>query len=281
MFAAWYLNEARAEGEDIFSPSYINYVDGEYVGGPFSEFNLDTSTVSGQRLATKLGTDKVTLAIVMTIDPAPTVGKYSDFTGITVVGFDPSANWWVLHAQEYKLMPTDRLNEILFLAQKYRPKLVALENADLNAPLLSDKLRQLNVDSRVVSFDPRLDRKRITADPRLSPRGKTKKSAQIEALEPILRAGRVYFLRGRVSPLVRQIIKHPYNTHDDVIDAFSMCRAYEEKMVVEADADPLRVYRMIEEREYLMEGLDPKSGKPLEEEKKPRWGSNYGRLYTH
>jgi len=35
MFAAWYLNEARAEGEDIFSPSYIQYIDGEMVGGPF------------------------------------------------------------------------------------------------------------------------------------------------------------------------------------------------------------------------------------------------------
>ena len=282
MFAAWYLNEARAEGEDIFSPAYIRYVDGQYVGGPFCEFNLDTSSVVGEHLARRLGTDKVPLAIVMTVDPAPTVGKYSDFTGITVVGFDPAANWWVLHAGEYKLMPTERLNQIIFLATKFRPKIVALENADLNSPLLKDKLSQVGLETRVVSFDPRLDRKRITTDPRLTPRGRTKKAAQIEALEPTLRAGRVFFHRGQVSPLVRQLTKYPYLDHDDVIDAFSMNLAYEEAMRLEADEDPLRVYRHIEEKEYLMEGLDPNTGRPLDEEKEARkfWGAKFGRLFN-
>ena len=262
MFAAWYLNDARAEGEDIFSPTYIQYIDGEFVGGPFSEFNLDTSTPVGEKLAARLRTKKVPLAVVMTIDPAPTVGKYSDFTGICVVGFDPMANWFVLHANEYKLMPTDRLNEIVFLASKYRPKLIALENADMNAPMLEDRLRELGIQTRVVSFDPRLDRKRMTTTG-LTPRGMTKKSAQIESLEPTLRAMKVFMCKGRVSPLVLQLMKHPYNRHDDVIDAFSMVRAYEEEMVVQVEQDPLRVYRLMEEREYALEGLDPRTGKEV------------------
>jgi len=280
MFAAWYLNEARAEGEDIFSPSYITYVDGNYVGGPFCEFNLDTSTPGGKIIANKLGSDKIPLAVCMLIDPAPTVGKYSDFTGIVIVGFDPLANYWVLHAAEYKLMPSDRLAEIVFLAGKYRPKLIALESADLSAPMLEEKLKNHDISSRVVSFDPRLDRKKITSDPRLSPRGRTKKAAQIEALEPVLRAGRVFMSRGRVSPLVRQLLKYPYLDHDDVLDAFSMCRAYEEKMIVAVETDPLKVYQAMEEEEYRLEGLNPRTGKPLDEPKPKRWGQNFGRLYN-
>jgi hypothetical protein len=182
-------------------------------------------------------------------------------------------------------MPTERLNQIIFLCTKFRPKILALENADMNVPLLTEKLRQVGVDTKVVSFDPRLDRKKITSDPRLSPRGRTKKAAQIDALEPVLRAGRVLFVRGQVSPLVQQLLRHPYNGppyHDDVIDAFSMCLAYEEEMKVQADADPLRVYREMEEREYAMEGLDPRTGRAIDEDapQKRRWGSDFGRLFA-
>jgi hypothetical protein len=177
-------------------------------------------------------------------------------------------------------MPSDRLAEIVFLASRYRPKLIALENADLSAPMLEDRLKDLGIDSKVVSFDPRLDRKKITSDPRLSPRGRTKKAAQIEALEPVLRAGRVYMCRGRVSPLVRQLLKYPYIDHDDVLDAFSMCRAYEEKMIVQVDTDPLRVYKAMEEREYMLEGLDPKTGRPVDEPGPKKWGSAYGRSFA-
>jgi phage terminase large subunit-like protein len=281
MFSAWYLNEPRAEGEDIFSPSYITYIDGDYVGGPFCEFNLDTSTAMGKEIAARLGTDKIPLAICMLVDPAPTVGRYSDFTGIVIVGFDPHGNYWVLHAQKYKLMPSARLDEIVFLASRYRPRLCALENADLSAPMLEEKLKALGIETEVVSFDPRLDRKKITSDPRLSPRGRTKKAAQIEALEPILKAKRVFFARGRVAPLVQQLTGYPYLDHDDVLDAFSMSRAYEQKMVVSIDNDPLRVYQRMEEQEYLLEGLDPRTGKDIDSPDRPkRWGEKFGRLYN-
>lgn len=282
MFASWYLNEARAEGEDIFSPSYINYIDGEYVGGPFCEYNLDTQGVFGKALAAKLGTDKVPLAVCMLVDPAPTVGKYSDFTGIVVVGFDPAANYWVLYANKYKMMPSDRLAEIVYLASRYQPKLLALENADLSAPMLEEKLKLAGVACKVVSFDPRLDRRKITSDPRLSPRGRTKKAAQIEALEPVLRAGRVFFAKGRTAPLVKQLLDYPYveGNHDDVIDAFSMSRAYEQQMVVQVDEDPMRVYKAMEDAEYLMEGLDPDTGKDLDARPPRKRGSFHGRLYN-
>jgi len=116
----------------------------------------------------------------MLVDPAPTVGKYSDFTGIVIVGFDPLGNYLVLHAAEYKLMPSDRLSEIVFLASRYRPKLIALENADLSAPMLEDRLKDLGIDSKVVSFDPRLDRKKITSDPRLSPVAERKRLLRLK-----------------------------------------------------------------------------------------------------
>ena len=152
--------------------------------------------------------------------------------------------------------------------------------SEILTKLLEEKLKLAGINSRVVSFDPRLDRRKITSDPRLSPRGRTKKAAQIEALEPVLRAGRVYMCRGRVSPLVRQLLKYPYLDHDDVLDSFSMSRAYEQEMIVQVDTDPLRVYKAMEDAEYLAEGIDPVTGKDLwhpEGPAKRKWGQDYGR----
>jgi hypothetical protein len=255
-FASWYLNSVRAEGEDIFTLAYIQHFDGQFVPGAYAQLILDES----DPLRAKFGRS-IPLVTVMTIDPSLTVGPKSDFTGLVVTGFDNWANYWVLHADEFKQLPTDRLVYILDLCHEYDPAIIAIENADIEASLLQEKLRSMGLRGVVVRFDPRADRKRITSSD-LTPRGMTGKKAQIEAMEPTLRARRVFFARGTTAPLVRRLQAYPYVDHDDVLDAFSMSKVYEQRATNQVLTDPIRISMEIERREYALEGMDF-DGRPL------------------
>lgn len=254
LFAAWYLNKAHADDDVLISLAYIHYFDGEFMGGPFAELALD-ATPENALLLRRFGRS-VPLSVVGLIDPALTIGPRSDFTGIVFVGFDPDGNYWVLGAYEIKKRPDERLNFLLDRARQFAPRLMALENANMDGILLEEKLRSIGLDCRVVSFNPLLDRRKITADPMLAPRGMTQKAAQIEKLQPILAARRVFISRVGCQPLVRQLLRYPHLDHDDVIDAFSMAQAYAGKMVQEVAKSPERVYVDIERREYDLEGLN-------------------------
>ena len=254
LFAAWYLNKAHADDDVLISLAYIHYFDGEFVGGPFAELELD-DTPENKQLRDRFG-GKVPLSVIGLIDPALTIGPKSDFTGIVFVGFDPSGNWWVLGAYEIKKRPSERLDFVLYQARRFAPVMIALENADMDGVLLEEKLRDIGLPCKVVSFDPHLDRKKITRDPRLAPRGMTGKFAQIEKLQPILSARKVFISRKETQPLVRQLLRYPHLDHDDVLDAFSMAQAYAGKMILEASKPPEKVWLDIERREYDLEGLN-------------------------
>lgn len=263
LFAAWILNQARAQGEDIFLADYIQYVDGEYIGGEYSEFALSDSSVNTAHI-NRFG-NRVPLAVYMYIDPAPTVDapghaprRARDFTGIVVVGFDEDANYWVLHAAEIKEMPTDRLRTIIYLAQTFEPDKIRLENADLDAPLLQMKLAEMGLHTRVERYDPRTDRRSVMAvDKKLYFRGSTKKSGQIEAMEPVLRARRAFFVRGRTQVLVRQILEYPQVEHDDVLDAFSMSRIDEKEARQTLRFDMSNYFEKAEEHAWLTGRANP------------------------
>lgn len=261
LFASWIFNTARAEGEDIFTLNYIQYVDCEFAGGPYAELRLE-NTVENEAYIRRFG-ERVPLANYLYIDPAPSVdppgmspNRKRDFTGIVLVGFDPEANYWVLHAEEMKKMPTDRLNQILYLCRTFQPRVVRLENADLDAALMQRELDALGFGTKVISFDPRMDRRRILSDAKLAPRGFTKKAAQIEAMEPILRAGRVFFRRGHTGPLVQQLTDYPQVQHDDVLDAFSMSKGDEQRAAIEVVLDPEKLMVETERRAWAAVGKD-------------------------
>jgi hypothetical protein len=255
MFSACILNVTRHEGEDIFTLAYIRHFDGEIVGGIFPRLLFNDQSQDNAGIIARFGSS-IPVSIVHLVDPAPTVGPKSDYTGVVVIAFDQHRNWWVLHAVEFKKLPSDRLNYLLWLAGRFPPSIVALENSDMEAPLYQDKLAAAGHECKVVSFNPRLDRRRITADAGLSPRGKNSKEAQIQATEPALRGGRVWFNRGETSALVTRLRKYPYVDHDDVLDAFSMANAYETESVSSLVIDIDDLYERIEEREYRLEGLN-------------------------
>lgn len=267
LFSAWYLNVARSEGEDIFTLAYIqHFVIGEFYGGPFPELELDPVAKENQHLISRFG-NRIRLSTIMLIDPAPSVGPRADFTGVVIVGFDRERNWWVLSGEAIKQLPSARLDHILTHCRTYTPALIALENGDLGVPMLEDKLQSSGLRTKVVSFDPRMDRRRITAtSSKLAPRGFTKKSAQIEKLEHVLKARRVLFAKGNTTELVNQVLKYPQLIHDDALDAFSMALAYESFREAQVNDDPDRIFREIERREYELEGLDIDENEAVDEE---------------
>ena len=255
MFSSWYLNVSRTEGENIFPLSSMRYFEGDFTAGPFSELRLRAEDNDGAPIDCNLPLIRrfgliIPMVTVITIDPAPTVGPTSDFTGICVTGFDRDANWWVLYADEIKKLPHERLELIEYLARRFSPRIIASENADMDMVLLQDRMRDMGLNTQVVSFDPRMDRRRITADAKLAPRGFTKKEAQIEATQQPLRAGRIFMARGETRALVRRMTQYPYVDHDDVLDAFSMTKAYEQKAPGEAD-QYAAFEKMMEKREKL------------------------------
>jgi hypothetical protein len=256
MFSSLILNECRAEGENIFTLAYIRYFDGEFAGGLLGNLRL-LPTPENKDLRSRFG-ESVSLRTIILVDPAPTVGPKSDETGIVVVGFDREANWWVLAAFGVKKLPSDRLQFITTLALKYRPELISQENADMSAPLLQESLRKVGVQTRVVGFNPRQDRRKMLEDSALAPRGMNSKAAQMESLEPILKGGRVFINREDTYKLVQQLLKYPYliDNKDDVLDAFSMARAYEGEMVFAAQQTIEEIEEAAERREWELEGLN-------------------------
>jgi hypothetical protein len=213
LFSAWYLNEPRAEGERIFPASAIRYFDGDFYPGAIPQFvphDPDPFLAS-------YGTH-IPLYVVATCDPAPTVGPKSDETGFTVVGFGPDDLILWLHAEGVKMLPADRLNHLVYLCYTYQPHILSIENADIDAVLLQDKLDAAGLRTRVQGFNPRTDRKALTSSS-MMPRGRHTKEAQIESLQPYLPWMR--FLRGKTEALTRQMIAYPYLDYDDVLDAAS------------------------------------------------------------
>lgn len=261
MFSAWILNQPRDEGENIFTLSHIRYFNADFVGGPFGALRLHEDDPLRRRFG-----PEVPLHVVMLVDPAPTVGPKSDYTGIAVIGFDQYRNWWTLWAKKVKKLPKERLDLIVFLARRFQPRTLALENADLDQALLQEKLQHLGLETQVVGFNPRLDRRRITQDPHLAPRGQTKKYAQIEKTESVLSDGRAYFAVGDTQELVSDLTKYPQIDHDDLLDAWSMGLAYETAAAVRARPDPDAFFEAMEMAEYASLGLD-ENGNPRDERK--------------
>ena len=62
------------------------------------------------------------LIYFMSVDPAISVRKKSDYSGILVVGLDYDSNWWVIEALEEKLEPSDLIDKIFELSDKYQPR---------------------------------------------------------------------------------------------------------------------------------------------------------------
>lgn len=224
LFSSWYYNLPYEEGTKLFPMADLNFYEAKFwrFPAPYLEF------ANG---------DQVPVYVSMTIDPAPTVGKYSDFTGVTVVGCDNQGIWWLLWAEALKLTPSALAAAIYSLVLKFAPDVIGIETGQADPEFVSRLQTKINdeemlIENRpsVLSYSPKSDERR----------GERGKNQRIEALEPYFREGYIYLPKGgHIRELLLQLDGYPSLDHDDVLDALAMqrtfVRAAREQSVTEVD----------------------------------------------
>jgi predicted phage terminase large subunit-like protein len=147
------------------------------------------------------------LRYFMTVDPAVSQGKESDYSAIIVNGVDYNNHWWILEALQLKVEISDLIQMIFTMARKYEP----LDQCGMEKFQLEQVLR-ITIQNEQLKQGFFFPLKELEQATRIS------KEARIRALQPKFAAREVH-LRKEHSELYHQICFHPQLKHDDLIDA--------------------------------------------------------------
>lgn len=184
-----------------------------------------------------LKVDDIPLYITMAIDPAVTAKEYSDATGITIVGEDANANWYILEADDFKGLPDAVVDRVAYYATRYKPKLGSCEiiaAQRLYLPLFRRKFEELGISLPIREYK---------YSTRLS------KRARIESLQPKFKQHKVFIRRG-LDELVRQLRQYPETEHDDLLDALT------QHLVISRPYDPREVLHDPDDDEFVADEED-------------------------
>jgi predicted phage terminase large subunit-like protein len=229
LFSSWYYNQPYEIGTKLFPRHYITYFEADYRRSPSTHLEFPDGRI-------------VPLYVVCTIDPAPTVGPRSDFTGVVVNGYDYQGKWYVLWAEAIKKVPSERARHVMAILRTFYPPDIVIETGQADpefVALLQSALKLEGMNSRIISYSALQD----------EARGERGKGQRIEALEPIFRENVISFRRGSpMRDLMAQLDGYPSIDHDDVLDALAMqrkfaraCRekTYQDMQTVEEDQEEL------------------------------------------
>lgn len=208
LFSSWYYNSPEEIGTKLFPKHHMSFIDAKFYRSPGPHLELPDGTY-------------IPLRVTMTVDPAPTVGKYSDFTGVTVVGTDYQENWYILWAEDFKRVPSDAGRYLCDIVRVFAPEYLAIETGMADPAMVAriqQGLKDLDCRTAIVSY----------MATQYEAKGQRSKGARIEALEPLFREGKIKFVRGSATfrELLRQLDGYGSLDHDDVLDALAMQRAY-------------------------------------------------------
>jgi hypothetical protein len=209
-FSSWYFNEPFEEGTKLFPAAYLRFEPMKMWRFPNTYISLDNG-------------DVIPVRVTMTVDPAPTVGKYSDFTGITVVGCDWEENWWLLWAEQIKKPPSEAGQHILNLTRRFYPEVIGIETGQAD-PTMVARLQQ---GLRDIEFQCGIQSYSALQDERKGMRGKEQR---IEALQTFFYERRIII--NKLAPM-RELLYQLDNyagdgsiDHDDILDALAMQRIF-------------------------------------------------------
>lgn len=186
-FSCQYLNDPVPEDTAIFRKSYFKY---------WRPQDLPNN-----------------LRVYMTVDPASTVSKESDFSAIVVTGVDMAMNIYVLYLFQDKLVPSKLADKIVEVYKQFKPKKLGVETA--GAKFLLPVLRE--VFQRQAIFPNIIELKHAGY-------GAGSKEDRIQELEPRFREGKIYLPKDskHLKELEMQLLKFPrYRGHDDLADALA------------------------------------------------------------
>jgi len=195
-----FLQEQRkSQGGFIFSCQYMNQaVDAE--NQCFKEEHLQF-----------FQTPPSALNHYITIDPACTTGRESDFTAILVLGVDCDNNIFVLENHQLKVSPSDWIDVVFDKVLEYK---IHTEGGMVS--LETNALQQIYKKT----FDLEMEKRQVWFGLYESKPGGTSRSKEkrISALQPLFERGKI-FLRKNQHSLIDQLLRFPKAKNDDQIDA--------------------------------------------------------------
>jgi len=191
--------QKKSQGSWIFSCQYMNQpIDAE-------------NQVFRQEWLQYYETVPATLNYFMTIDPAGTTAKRSDFTAILVIGIDCENNIYVIENHQLKVSQADWMDLVFREVIKY--------NMHVDGGAVSLETNALQRTYKY-AFDFEMEKRKVYfAIVESKPTGNSgSKEARIRALQPFFERGKIFYKRDMHS-LIDQTLRFPKGRHDDQIDA--------------------------------------------------------------
>lgn len=182
IFANQYQNEIIPSDELIFKPEWLRY----YKSIPENRHTF------------------------IFIDPAMSLEKHADFTGVAVIHVDEENNWYVPFAKRLKITPTDIVEIVFRLNEEFKPMTIGVEEVAYQKALLYMIQDRMNKTGTVVP---------VTG---IKPGNQVSKETRILGLVPRFEWGKIFLNQG-LTELEDELAKFPRAAHDDVLDALSMC----------------------------------------------------------
>lgn len=199
-FAGQYLQEPVPLGGGEFKKDYLNY------------YNSDTLNAS-------------TCNLYITVDPATSKKKTSDFTAMCVWALAPDQNYYLIDGIRERLNPTERIDRLFELHRKWNKK--------------TGKPPKVGYERYGMMSDTHYIQQKQTADSYRFPvqeiHSGMQKEERIRRLIPIMERGQIWLpnnlyyknnkglLENFINVIVEQeILLFPFATHDDFLDAMAM-----------------------------------------------------------
>jgi phage terminase large subunit-like protein len=173
--------------------------------------------------ATEGDIQNLSLNTFVAIDTAVSQKESADFTGVTITRIS-TENKRYITAYKLKVNPTELINHIFYLHEKYRPVTVGIEETVFLLaikPFLEEEMRKRNTFIVITPLK----------------HGGVKKETRIRGLIPLFQSKSVFFV-GDCKDLEDEMRSFPRGLHDDVLDsvAYSEQIAYKPTDMSDFDA---------------------------------------------
>ena len=196
----------RLHGSYIYSAFYENNpIDPDTAMIGPSQLKYFTENVAEKDPGMAILPDNV--AVFISVDPAVSEGRLSDYSGFIVVGVDVSDNWYILESRREKVSVGKMIDVIFDLNENYKPETIGLEVIGQAQALMT------SIHSEEESRQVYLPIFEIKSQPMV------RKEIRIRsALQPRFERGKIYLKKDQPE-LEDELIHFPLSEHDDLVDA--------------------------------------------------------------
>ena len=146
----------------------------------------------------------------MAVDPAISLEKEADYTGIVIVGINEFDDWFIEEIVRVRTTPDNLINLIFSLNEQWHPQSIGIEDVAFQ------KILQYQIREEMKR------RNRFLPIRELRPEARAK-DYRIRGLQPLYANGKVYHCQDLMynEYLEDELTRFPRGKHDDIIDALS------------------------------------------------------------